>query len=152
MRTRQNDPSRPFPCSHHWQPCRGGRVRRATAPSLFTFSSANAELMPGFRLAELCTEVELSHHQSSACEGSGNLAALSEFLFSFFPLRTSVLECRSTCAGCISSSVQTEKYLYFTRDFVDFKTWPLNKRGSEVNVVRVFLHIFFFSVRYFSPP
>lgn len=59
-------------------------MRRATAPSLFTFSSANAELMPGFRLAELCTEVELSHHQPSACEGSGNLAALSEFLFFFF--------------------------------------------------------------------
>lgn len=121
-------------------------MRRATAPSLFTFSSANAELMPGFGLAKLCPEVELSHHQSSACEGSGNLAALSEFLFSFFFFspRTSVLECRSTCAGCISSSVQAEKYLYFTIDFVDFKTWPLNKRGSEVNVVLVFFSIFFF--------
>lgn len=78
-------PRSAFPSSHDCQPCRGGRVRRATAPSLFTFSGANAELMPGFSLAELCPEVELSHHQSSACEGSGNLAALSEFLFSFFP-------------------------------------------------------------------
>lgn len=54
-----------------------------------------------FSVAELCPEVigsVLSHHQSAACEGSGNLAAL----FAFY-CRTNVPEWKtlrwSTCGG-----------------------------------------------------
>lgn len=82
MGTRRKDPGRSFLPRTLVNLAAVGGMRHVAAPLLAAFSSANAELIPGLSLAEPCPEVELSHHQSSACEGSGNLAALSVF-FSF---------------------------------------------------------------------
>lgn len=97
-----------FSSLHDCQPCCSGWERHATAPPLSTFSSANAELMLGLSLAQLCPEVELSHRQSSACGGSGNLAAFHCFFF--FSLRFPPWD------KCPGMSVNMWKFAYLLGD------------------------------------